>query len=237
MTAEIYIDQKSAIVIGCEGYVGEYLLQLLSKHKAYSSVSAVVMQKKKIELPKVRTFYSTIEHVSFDKLKGNDLFICYDASFFNSGGKFSIPEKQYRFIPQMIKKASESNIGQVMLLSNKRTSSDALLHINRTRGLIEEFVIKTGFWSTHVFKPSLLLGETIDQKWGQGLADKIGNKIDSVTGGWLKKNKPIEAEIVAKAMIYAAQKLESGVHFYSSEWLQDFASGNLENLDVRNKNK
>ena len=208
MTAEIVKDQKAAIVIGCEGFVGEYLLKMLSKHSAYKTIYAIVMLKNKVDLPKVKTFYANINQIEFDKIKANDLFICYDASFFNSGGKYAIP-------------------------ANKRTSSDALLHVSRTRGLIEEIVIKTGFWSTHVFKPSLLLGETINQKWGQSWADKIGDKIDSVTGGWLKKNKPIEAEVVARAMIFAAQKLESGVHFYSSEWLQDFASENLDKKDLK----
>ena len=206
---------------------------MLSKHRAYKTIYAIVMLKNKVDLPKVKTFYANINQIEFDKIKANDLFICYDASFFNSGGKYAIPENQYRYIPKMIVRAHESKIGQVMLLSNKRTSSDALLHVSRTRGLIEEIVIKTGFCSTHVFKPSLLLGETINQKWGQSWADKIGDKIDSVTGGWLKKNKPIEAEVVARAMIFAAQKLESGVHFYSSEWLQDFASENLDKKDLK----
>lgn len=235
MTAEISQDRKGAIVVGCEGFVGENLLKQLSDHKAYGTIYAVVMLKKKVDLPKVKSFYSDIEHIDFSKFKANDLYICYDASFFNSGGKYSIPEKQYRYFPQMIRRAFEHKIGQVMLLSNRRTSSDALMPVNRTRGLIEEFVIKTGFWSTHVFKPSLLLGETFNQNWGREWAEKIGDKIDSVTGGWLKKNKPIEAEVVARAMIYAAQKLASGVHFYSSEWLQDFADDKLEKQDVRKK--
>ncbi|MBK8503964.1 MAG: hypothetical protein IPL46_18205 [Saprospiraceae bacterium] len=232
MSPEIVKDQKAAVVIGCEGYVGEHLLKLLSKHAAYRIIYAIVSTKNKIDLPKVKTFVSSIEYIRFEKLDANDLFICYDASFFNSGGKYVIPEDQYRFIPKMISRAYKSQIGQVMLLSNKRTSSDALLYVNRSRGLIEDLVVKMGFWSTHVFKPSLLIGESLNQRWGQGLADKIGNKIDSVTGGWLKKNKPIEAEIVAKAMLKAAQKLESGVHFYSSEWLQDFASSDAEGKDL-----
>jgi hypothetical protein len=232
MSPEIIKDHKAAVVVGCEGYVGENLLKLLSKHDAYQIIYAIVLKKNKVDLPKVKTFVSSIENIRFDKLNANDLFICYDASFFNSGGKYVIPENQYRFIPKMIFRAHQSKIGQVVLLSNKRTSSDAILYVNRSRGLIEELVIKMGFWSTHVFKPSLLLGESLNQKWGQGLADKIGNKIDSVTGGWLKKNKPIEAEVVARAMLAAAQKLESGVHFYSSEWLQDFANSDTEEKDL-----
>ena len=234
MSPEISKNNKGAVVVGCEGFVGENLLKLLSTHEAYRTIYAISLLKKKFDLPKVKSFISSIEDIRFDHFAANDLFICYDASFFNTGGKYSIPENQYRYIPKMILLAYKSQMGQVMLLSNKRTSSDALFHVNRTRGLIEEIVIKMGFWSTHVFKPSILIGETSQQKWGKGLADKIGNKIDDVTGGWLKKNKPIEAEVVARAMIAAAQRLESGVHFYSSEWLQDFAKA-TENTNLTKK--
>lgn len=224
MSPEITKNNKAALVVGCEGFVGENLLRLLSKHDAYRTVFAIFLRKdQKVDLPKVRTFVSSIEGLRFDRLAANDLFICYDASFFNSGGKYVIPENQYRHIPKMIIKAYQNRVGQVMLLSSKRTSSDALFPVSRTRGLIEEMVVKTGFWSTHLFKPSILIGESTGQQWGKSLTDKIGGKIDEVTGGWLKKNKPIEAEVVARAMIAAAQRLESGVHFYSSEWLQDFA--------------
>jgi uncharacterized protein YbjT (DUF2867 family) len=116
----------------------------------------------------------------------------------------------------MILKAYRSGVGQVVLLSSKGTSSNALFHISRARGLIEEVVVSMGFWGTHVFKPSILLGESLGQTWGQGVADRIGSKVDQITGGWLKRNKPIEAEVVARAMLAVAQRLEGGTHIYSS---------------------
>ena len=235
MKPEIIKDNKIAVVVGCEGFVGEHLLKLLNEHRSYDRIKAISFQKLKSELPKVDYFISSIPSIEFSQWEANDLFICYDASFFNAGGKYKIPESQYKHIPKMILKAYRSGMGQVILLSSKRTSSNALFHISRARGLIEEVVTSMGFWSTHVFRPSILLGESLNQKWGQGLADRIGGKVDQYTGGWLKKNKPIEAEIVAKAMLHVAQRLEGGNHIYSSAWLQDFA-GSPENKII-NKSK
>ncbi|NND35402.1 MAG: hypothetical protein HKN76_22635 [Saprospiraceae bacterium] len=223
MKPEIIKDDKTAVVVGCEGFVGEHLLALLNQHHSYINVKAISQKKIKMGLSKVDYYVASIPSIEFKQWKANDLFICYDASFFNSGGKYKIAESEYKYIPKMILKAFRSGMGQVILLSSKGTSSDALFHISRARGLIEEVVINMGFWSTHVFKPSILLGESINQKWGQGIADRIGGKIDQYTGGWLKKNKPIEAEVVAKAMLHVAQRLVAGNHTYSSEWLQDFA--------------
>jgi len=234
MRPEILKDHKVAIVIGCEGFVGGYVLKLLSKHSAYKSIKAIALSPLKVKLPKVVLNVSSIQEIEFGQGESKDLFICYDSTFFNSGGKYKIPGDQYKHIPRMILKAYKSQIGQVVLLSSKNTSSDALFHVSRSRGLIEDIVVKMGFWSTHIFKPSILVGETTGSTWGKGIANMIGNKVDNVTGGWLKENKPIEAEVVARAMVEQAQKLEKGVHYYSSAWLQDYAV-TAQNKDVRKK--
>jgi uncharacterized protein YbjT (DUF2867 family) len=232
---EIIKDNKVAVVIGCEGFVGEHLLKLLTQHKNYRKVLAVSLGKIEMRLPEVKYFISTISDIDFKRLAGNDLFICYDASFFNAGGKYKIPESQYKHIPKMVLKAYRSGIGQVILLSSKSTDSDALFNVSRARGLVEEVVGSMGFWATHIFRPSILLGESINQNWGKSIADKIGNKVDQITGGWLKRNRPIEAEIVARAMLSVAQRLEEGKHIYSSEWLQDFATSSDEKTITKNK--
>lgn len=228
MKPEIIKDNKVAVVIGCEGYVGEHLLSLLTKHKNYAKILAISLGKVGKRLPKVKYYMAAISEIDFDKLAGNDLFICYDASFFNAGGKYRIPESQYKHLPKMVLKAYRSGIGQVVLLSSKSTDSQALFNVSRARGLVEEVVSSMGFWATHIFRPSILLGETLNQNWGRSMADKIGNKVDQFTGGWLKRNKPIEAEIVARAMLSVAQRLEAGKHIYSSVWLQDFATTSEE---------
>ena len=134
----------------------------------------------------------------------------------------------------MIKRAADHKIGQVLLLSNRRADPEALRTINRVRGLIEYLVKKMPFWSTHIFRPSLLIGEDLNQEWGKELADKMGSKIDQYTGGWLRKNKPIESSIVARAMLEVAQKLDKGVHIYNSEWLQDYATVTRK-MDIQKK--
>ena len=80
------------------------------------------------------------------------------------------------------------------------------------------------FWAIHIFQPSVLLGERNENRWGEEIAGKLGKVIDGLTGGLLKKYRPIEADVVAKAMVSAAQKLEPGLHVYPSHWLQDLAA-------------
>nr|MBX2816937.1 hypothetical protein [Saprospiraceae bacterium] len=95
---------------------------------------------------------------------------------------------------------------------------------NRIRGLIEEAIRKIDFWAAHIFRPAIIIGEESEQQWGKSVADAMGRKVDQYTGGWLKKNKPIDAMIIARAMLDRAQRMQKGTFTYRGDWLQDFAT-------------
>ncbi len=216
-------DDKTAMLIGYEGYVGQHLTDLLMVHPAYERVIVIGQKKQKKMSAKVQWLHAEIRDLAFEEKGVNDLFICYDASFFNAGGKYAIPKENYRYFPRLVLDAYRHGVSQVMLLSARSAKPDALLFSQRIRGLIEESVRKMGFWSTHIFRPSILIGESSSENWGQQVANQIGSQIDRYTGGWLRRVKPIEAQIVAQAMLEKAQSTESGTFQYSSEWLQDYA--------------
>jgi xylulose-5-phosphate/fructose-6-phosphate phosphoketolase len=88
---------------------------------------------------------------------------------------------------------------------------------------MEEAVKQLPFWAVHIFQPSVLLGERNENRWGEAIAGKLGKLIDAATGGLLKKYRPVEADVVARAMVSAAQRLEPGIHVYPSHWLQELA--------------
>ncbi len=221
MIPEITKDDKVAVLVGSEGYVGHHILAKLVGHGAYAKIRLISGRMKDHHHDKVEIVRSSIEQIDPSIFKADDLFICYDRSFFNTGGKFALPASSYRHLPHMIRQASAS-IGQVILLSSKQADKDGVRTTSRIRGLIEETVAGQQFWSTHIFRPSLLLGETLPNKWGEQITDRIGSTIDRYTGGWLRRNKPIAADVVASAMIEVAQKIRPGIHYYSSSWLQDY---------------
>ncbi len=227
-------DDKTAILVGYEGYVGAYVLKQLLQLDVYEKVILALQKPAKVKHPKVEWRVAPLAKTDMSEWQADDLFLCYDASFFNAGGKYAIAKENYKYIPRMVLSAYRSDVSQLMLLSSRSARPDALLFSQRIRGLIEESVRKMGFWSTHIFKPSILIGESTGQQWGQRLADQLGNRIDGFTGGWLRKNKPIEAATVAQAMVEVAQKLEGGTHTYSSAWLQDYASVNRK-TDLRKR--
>ncbi len=229
MKTQIVKDDKIAVVLGAEGSVGSLLVNMLNAHSAYAEVKAFVFKRRKFQLSKVKVFRAALSDIDLSTWMVNDLFICYDASFFK--GRNKIPDEQFRYFPRLMKQCKESGTGQVFLLSSKNVSSDGIFHVSRSRGMIEDIVSKIDFWSTHIYKPGFIIGEEINNnQFGKTIADRIGAGVDKVTRGWLKRNKPIEADIIVDAMVDAAQKFISGVHVYPSDWLQDYGNERTKKL-------
>lgn len=220
---DISRDDKTAILVGAQGFVGQHVLDLLLTHNAYDQIKLISEHAIHGLSDKVESISVSIKNLDLSTWAADDLFICYDSSFLNSGGKYAIPEDSYRYLPRMISSARKT-VGQVILLSSKRANKDAIMTTHRVRGMIEEIVASQNFWGTHIFRPSILLGETLPEKWGEEISDRISSKIDHFTGGWLRRNKPIAAEVVARAMIEMAQQIKPGTHYYNSDWLQDYES-------------
>lgn len=219
--SEIVKDDKVALVLGTEGIVAPYLLDRLVKHPAYKKIVSISFKNVTPTHREVSYYRSSFGQIDFRSLGANDFFLALDKTFFS--GKNKVEESELKFFPKMILNAFRAGIGQMMYLSAGRSNKNAWFYGDRARGIMEDVVVQMDFWSCHIFRPSLIIdSETNTNQWGRGVAEKISNRVDKVTGGWLKRNRPLEASVIADAMINVAQKFNKGTHYYSSDWLQDF---------------
>ncbi|MNZ59697.1 hypothetical protein D3C78_777410 [compost metagenome] len=72
--------------------------------------------------------------------------------------------------------------------------------------------------SLHIFRPSLLLGNRKEFRFGEKAAAIIIPIFSPLLAGKLNKYKPIQAKQVAQAMVQNAIKIRSGEFEY--EWMQ-----------------
>lgn len=230
---EIIKSNKTALVFGATGLVGHHLVHTLLLHPSYTKVRVFVRKKMELEHEKLEQHRIDFDQPdSFSHLvKGEDLFCCLGTTRAKAGSKEAFHKVDFTYTFQAAKMASINGVNQLLLVSSVGADEDALIYYSQVKGEIEAAVQKLDFWSTHIFRPSVLLGERNENRWGEEIAGKLGKIIDRFTGGMLSKYRPIEADVVAKAMVQAAQGLKPGVHIYPSHWLQELA----EEVDQANR--
>lgn len=222
---KILQSNKTAIVFGATGLVGGHIVDYLIIDKSYSNIIVFTRSVFHTSHPKI------VNHlIDFNKpdnwhhlVKGDDIFIALGTTRSKAGSKEAFLKVDYEYIISIALIAEKNKVNQMLLVSSVGANAQSLFFYSKVKGKVEEKVKKMDFWGIHIFQPSLLLGERNENRIGENIAGKIGKVLDVLTFGTLMKYKPIESRTVAKAMVYAAQYLKSGIHVYHSKDLNEMA--------------
>jgi uncharacterized protein YbjT (DUF2867 family) len=85
------------------------------------------------------------------------------------------------------------------------------------KGQTERDLMELSIDSLHIFRPSLLLGERKEFRFREKMGEWAGKLVSFGLIGPLEKFCPIEADRVAKAMVFAANTKGRGAHIYESD--------------------
>lgn len=223
---EITKGKKTALIFGASGLVGGYCLDFLLGHAAYHRVIAFVRKPLDKEHERLKQVIVDFDHIDqlAAQLKGDDLFLCLGTTMAKAGSREAFYKVDFKYSYKVARIAAQQGVNQLSLVSAVGADKDSLFFYNRVKGELEEAIKELPFWAVHIFQPSVLLGERNENRWGEELAGKIGKVIDNFTGGLLSKYRPVEADVVAQAMVNAAQQISKGVHIYPSNYLQNLAN-------------
>jgi uncharacterized protein YbjT (DUF2867 family) len=235
MSIQITKNNKTAILFGASGLVGLHCLDFLLASSAYDKV--LVFGRKKLEIEHDKL----IQHIiDFDKLEsyerlivGDDLFCCIGTTMKKAGSKDAFRRVDYTYAHQIAEIGVKNKVNQFLLVSAVGADKDSIFFYNQVKGELEDEIKLMPYWAVYIFQPSLLLGERNENRWGESIAQRIGGFIDKVSGGLLQKYQPVEADVVAKAMVNAAQALKKGVHIYPSHLLQKLSRIENDKIDAR----
>jgi len=209
---------KTALVIGATGLVGEETLRQLLLSAQYSRVIALTrkpigIQHAKLENPVV----DFDKPEQFDQIKADDVY-CAMGTTIGKAGSQAVFRKVDLEIPLLVAGiALKNGADRFLLVSSLGADAGSAVFYSRTKGELEQALMKLNFKSLAIFRPSILLGDRKEQRTGEAIGRFVSEKLSFLFAGPLAKYKGTPAGVLAKAMINEAGSNATGVHIIENE--------------------
>lgn len=206
---------KTATLIGATGLIGGELLNLLLVDNYFETIRALVRRpfdKRHSKLEKKLVDFNDSDSLLV-ALDNSDAIFCAVGTTQRKvkGDKEAYRKVDYDIPVHTARFCKMTGCETIVLVSSVGANSKSNNFYLKLKGEVEDEVTTMGIKSVHVMRPSMLLGERNEsrplEKVGQPLMKAFSFLIPA-------KYKPIEAKDVAKAMLAAAMKKETGFFVY-----------------------
>lgn len=196
---------KTAIVIGATGLIGKHLTKLLLDNPAYSTVKVFVRRSLNIANPKFEENIVDFDEIEKwkDKISGDELFSAMGTTIRKAKSTTTQYKVDVTYQYEFAKAASENGVESYFLISSAGANAKSKLFYLRIKGELDEQVQQLSFSKIRIFRPSLLLGERPEKRFGEKAAENILKVLVPIFP-FLKNQRPVEGDKVAKAMITSA---------------------------------
>jgi hypothetical protein len=207
------------LLAGSTGFLGNNILKELGFNK---SPTLALGRREIPNLPEksqeLLINFENLDLVSLSNINHVYLSLGYPLIYHNVMGLMSASLKKDFFlvdftyqleIAKIAKKAGAKNIS---LISAVAADSNSWNYYLKTKGMLEEEIIKLGFESTNIFQPGHLTGNKF--RLDIVLADAISMIFDPFLFGPLKKFRSIPAKKLSVAVVKNSLQAKAGVNYF-----------------------
>lgn len=206
---------QTAVVLGATGLIGSEVVKQLLNDDGFAKVRVLVRQPLDIQHPKLETIitnFSNYEEYKSNLGTGDCIFSCIGTTNAKVKGDkllyrtidFDIPVNAARF-------GKEAGFQQFLLVSAAGVDPSSRIFYARLKAEVEEVISTFNYNSFHIFRPSLLLGDRKEKRFGESISKFFMTLFSFMIPA---KYKSIHASVVAAAMIRAAKKGTKGLSVY-----------------------
>ena len=207
------------LLAGSTGFLGNNILKELGFNK---SLTLALGRREIPNLPdksqELLINFENLDQLSLSNINHVYLSLGYPLIYHNVMGLMSASLKKDFFlvdftyqleIAKIAKKAGAKNIS---LISAVAADSNSWNYYLKTKGMLEEEIIKLGFESTNIFQPGHLTGNKF--RLDIVLADAISIIFDPFLFGPLKKFRSIPAKKLSVAVVKNSLQAKVGVNYF-----------------------
>ena len=202
-------------LFGPTGLIGNEILKLLENDIDFENIN--VVSRRPVELKSKKSTLNIIDFKDFNSylnvIDGSDVVL---AAIGTTQSKVGFNKKKYReidfdIISNAVKACKEKNVKHFSFVSSAGADINNKSFYLKLKGEIEKEVESKQLNSSTVYRPSLLLGNRKENRFGEKVAQIL---IPLISFLFPDNYKPIKASDVAKAMVTESKKIEPGFKIY-----------------------
>ena len=202
-------------LFGPTGLIGNEILKLLENDSDFEKIN--VVSRRPLELKSKKSNLNIIDFKNFNSylnvIDGSDIVL---AAIGTTQSKVGFNKKKYReidfdIISNAVKACKEKNVKHFSFVSSAGADINNKSFYLKLKGEIEKEVESKQLNSSTVYRPSLLLGNRKENRFGEKVAQIL---IPLISFLFPDNYKPIKAIDVAKAMVTESKKIEPGFKIY-----------------------
>lgn len=206
---------KTATLAGATGLIGNHLLEMLLEDDYYDHVRTLIRRPLNITHPKLEK--KLVDFGDADSLlvaiDGSDVVFCTVGTTQQrvKGDKEAYRKVDYDIATNLARFCKMTGCEKFVLVSSAGANPKSRNFYLKLKGEVEESVRSSGVNSIHIMRPSMLLGDRKEFRFGE----LMGKLLMPVFSFMLPPPyKPIHAKTVARAMLEVSKKNEKGVFFH-----------------------
>lgn len=215
MKAKNINHSNTAIIWGSTGLIGSELKNLLIQDSRYKSILCPVRTKSSSTSPTLKEIlfdFDSLErdftHESLDlkEFQADHIFITLGTTIKKAGSKENFRKVDFDYCLLAGKIAEKTNAKVFSVVTAIGADESSSVFYNQVKGELERSVGQLDIPNIQIFRPSLLLGERKEFRFGEKLAEIATLPLSFLLQGSLQKYKPIQGKDVAKGMVFRANE-------------------------------
>jgi uncharacterized protein YbjT (DUF2867 family) len=206
---------------------GNYLLEELLNDTYYETIRVIVRRPYTKNNPRIEV--KLVDFNDYESLKlaidGSDALFCnIGTTQKNVKGDKELYRKIDFDIPVKAARAcKETGCEKFIIITSVGADSKSRNFYLKLKGEVEDALTVSGVNTVHIMQPSMLLGDRKEKRIAEQIGTPIIKALSFLMTGARRKYKPIHGREVARAMLNASKKDETGIFIYTYDDIKQLA--------------